>query len=73
MDYSASAEENNIVGGQIYGHPRGHLRGFHTLDYWGRPDEIGSPTTIFWQKAIKGASLANPNGVIYAVNALCPY
>ena len=73
MAYSAPTKETISLVGKSTGMPGGHLRGFHTPDCWGRLDEIGSPTVIFWQKTTRGTSLANPNGAIYAIDALCPY
>ena len=66
-------KRNNIVGGQIYGNARCHLKGFCTLDCWGGPNEVESSTTIFGQKATRGSSLAYPDGEIHEIDALRPH
>ena len=72
-DYSAPVEEIISLVGKSTGMPEATSGGFHTLDCWGGPNEIGSPTTIFWQKATRGTSLANPNGTLHVIDVLRPY
>ena len=71
--YSALSKDTISLVGKSMGTPRATSRGFCTPSYWGWANEIGPPTMIFWQKATKGLSLANPHGAPHAIDVLTPY
>ena len=58
-DFSAPAQESISLVGKSTGMPSATSGGFRTQDFWGWPNEVGSPTTIFWQEATRGPRLAN--------------
>ena len=64
-EYLTPIEETVSLVGKSTGMPS-TTSGFQTLDCWGWSNEIGSTTTILRQKAPKGASLANPDGLLHA-------
>ena len=72
-DHSSPIEESVLLVGKSTGIARDHLRGFRTPHCWGWSDEVGGPTAILGQTATRGTSLAQPDGEIHEINALCPY
>ena len=71
--YSAPAKEYILLVEKSMGHAKNHLKGIHTPSSQGGTNEVGSPTTTFWQKATKGPSLANLDGALHETHLLCTY
>ena len=59
-DYSVPIEEFVSLVGKVYRNAGGDLRGFRTPDYWGWPDEVGSPTSDTQAKGNQGREFGSP-------------
>ena len=73
IDYSAPIEESMLLVGKSTGMLSTTSGGFSPQTVGVGQMKLEAPTMIFWQKAIRGLSMANPNEALHKFGALHPY